>query len=218
MFGERLRKAADFIGGQAELSRKTGISSRSISDYVQGKADPSRERLVSIAMATGVNIEWLAAGVGTIAWGSDGSHSEGPGDFDFIPMAEAQLSAGDGAFVVADGVRDYYAFRKEWVSRTVGSRENAILVQVIGNSMAPTILENDVVMLDRSQLNIYEGKIYALRMDSTIMVKRLALRPWDKVLIISDNRAEYEPYEADRKDVHVLGQVVWFARTLGRSD
>jgi len=61
-FGERLKKAAEKVGGQAGLARLTGISSRSVSAYVSGKADPSRERLIAMARATGVSVEWLATG------------------------------------------------------------------------------------------------------------------------------------------------------------
>jgi phage repressor protein C with HTH and peptisase S24 domain len=141
-----------------------------------------------------------------------------PEDFEYVPMAKAQLSAGNGAFVLSEEMQGYYAFRKEWLSRAVSSAKNAVLVHVTGNSMAPTIIENDVVMLDTGRRHVYDGKIYALRMDSTVMVKRLALRPADRILIMSDNKEEYEPYEADRKDIQVLGQIVWFARTLVKID
>lgn len=141
-----------------------------------------------------------------------------PEEFDYVPMADVKLSAGGGAFVLSEAMRDYYSFRKDWLSRVLTSKQNAVLVQVTGNSMAPTILEHDVVMLDTGRRHIYDGNIYALRMDSTVMIKRLALRPADKVLVISDNKAEYEPYEAARQDLHVLGQVVWFARTMVKLD
>ncbi|MCK9264046.1 MAG: hypothetical protein M0R18_09515 [Deltaproteobacteria bacterium] len=141
-----------------------------------------------------------------------------PEDFEYVPMAKAQLSAGNDAFVLSEDMQGYYAFRKDWLSRAVSSSRNAVLVHVTGNSMATTIIENDVVMLDTGRRHIYDGKIYALRMDSTVMVKRLALRPADRTLIMSDNKDEYEPYEADRKDIHVLGQIVWFARTLVKTD
>jgi len=141
-----------------------------------------------------------------------------PEEFDYVPMAEVQLSAGNGAFVLSENTEGYYAFRKEWLARTLTSPKNAVLVHVTGNSMAPTIIEDDVVMLDTGRRHVYDGKVYALRMDNTVMVKRLALRPADRILIMSDNKEEYEPYEADRKDIQVLGQIVWFARTLVKID
>lgn len=212
----------------ARIGLTPGVFNRMWVDGIPPKA----QHLVLIAKKTGVSLDWLLTGSGGMKeeeGGQDYSHPSGeviipsaqgpdPEAFDYVPMADTQLSAGGGAFVLSEGMRDYYSFRKEWLSRTLTSKENAVLVQVTGNSMEPTILENDVVMLDTGLRHIFDGKIYALRMDSTIMIKRLALRPADKVLVVSDNKTEYEPYEADRQDIHVLGQVVWFARALVKSD
>jgi len=68
-FGDRLKKAAAKIGGQVELAKKTGISSRSINAYVMGQVDPSRERVIAMAQAAGVSVAWLAAGVGLMHQG-----------------------------------------------------------------------------------------------------------------------------------------------------
>lgn len=70
-FCDRLRKAADLVGGQAELSRRTGISSRSISSYTAGVSDPSRERTVTIARAADVFLLWLATGEGPMRPGQE---------------------------------------------------------------------------------------------------------------------------------------------------
>lgn len=186
------------------------------------------EWALKIASAFNGNTDWIMTGRSS-SFSADESHDHGkaiipkhaapdPEEFDYVPMAEVQLSAGNGAFVLSEDMQEHYAFRKDWLSRTVSSARNAVLVHVTGNSMAPTIIENDVVMLDTGRRHVYDGKIYALRMDNTVMVKRLALRPADRILVISDNKEEYEPYEADRKDIHVLGQIVWFARTLVKTD
>jgi len=34
------------------------------------------------------------------------------------------------------------------------------------------------------------------------------------MLIISDNRHEYEPYEANVKELHIIGQIIFFCRTF----
>ena len=80
--------------------------------------------------------------------------------------------------------------------------------------MAPTIQDGDTVMIDTGRLSIKEGMLYALRFDSTIMVKRLSFRPEGRVMIISDNRTENEPYETDIKNIHIIGQVIFFSRTF----
>lgn len=197
-----------------------GVFTRMWNDGIPPKA----QHLVLIASKENVSIDWLLTGKGEMRPGGavqeelPVQHCFDQEEFDYIPMVEVKLSAGGGAFVQSEGMRDFFAFRKDWLSRTVTSKRNAVLVQVIGNSMAPTILEHDVVMIDTGQCHLYDGKIYALRMDNTVMIKRIAPRPGDKVLVISDNKDEYEPYEASRQDINVLGQVVWFARSLVKND
>ena len=63
-FGERVGIIADLVGGQAELSRRSGISTVSIGSYLKGESDPSRERLVAMASAANVSLFWLATGEG----------------------------------------------------------------------------------------------------------------------------------------------------------
>lgn len=137
-----------------------------------------------------------------------------PEMFDYIPMAEAQLSAGGGCFVLSEDIEGYYAFRKTWLSRVASSAKNLVLMRVQGDSMSPTIQDGDTVMIDTGRLSIKEGMLYALRVNSTIMIKRLSLRLEGKVLIISDNRSEYDPYEAEIKSVNIIGQVIFFSRTF----
>ena len=249
-FGERVRKVADLVGGQAELARRTGISKVTIGSYIAGESEPSRERLIAMANAAGVSLLWLAVGDGPIFIGENEKGaipqktiSTRPGIqempqsqpclvdanghvsiprwdnpdlemFDYVPMAEAQLSAGGGCFVLSEKIEGYYAFRKNWLSRVASSAKNLVLMRVQGGSMAPTIQDGDTVMIDTGRLSIKEGMLYALRFDSTIMIKRLSFRPEGRVLIISDNRSENDPYEADIKNINIIGQVIFFSRTF----
>lgn len=136
------------------------------------------------------------------------------GAFHYVPMAKAKLSAGGGMFVLSEDVSDYYAFRKNWLNRITTSPKNVVLMEVQGNSMAPTILDKDTVMIDTGRLEIIEGMIYAIRLDHTIMIKRLTHRPGGIINVISDNKEEYETYQADRKDIHIIGQIIFFSRDL----
>lgn len=240
-FGDRVRIAADSIGGQAELSRRTGISKVSLAAYISGDSEPSRERLIAIAKAAKVGLLWLALGEGpmraedNIPPKTEASRQPEPQScvvdasgrvtvprwqdpdpemFDYIPMIEAHLSAGGGCFVISEEVEGYYAFRKSWLSRVASGIKNLVLMRVHGDSMSPTLQDGDTVMIDTGCLSIKEGMMYALRFDSTIMVKRLAFRPGGRIQIISDNRQEYDPFEVETKELHILGQIIFFCRTF----
>ena len=74
-------------------------------------------------------------------------------------------------------------------------------MRVLGDSMSPTIQEDDTVLIDIVKKTIKEGMIYAIRFDSTVLIKRRTFQPGGKILIISDNRQEYE---AEMKDLHII--------------
>ena len=134
--------------------------------------------------------------------------------FDYVPMVETQLSAGGGCFVLSEHVEGYYAFRKSWLHRIASSMKSLVLMRVQGRSMDPTIQDGDTVMIDTGRQVIKEGLLYALRFDSTVMIKRLSFRPGGRIQVISDNRQEYDPFEADLSELHVIGQIVFFCRTF----
>lgn len=66
-FQERMNILAERVGGFAILARKSGLSRRVLDKYRNGESDPSRLRLVALAAAAGVSVEWLATGTGEIA-------------------------------------------------------------------------------------------------------------------------------------------------------
>jgi phage repressor protein C with HTH and peptisase S24 domain len=138
--------------------------------------------------------------------------------YDFIPMAEAHLSTGGGAFVLSESVKNYFAFRKDWLRKVATSVRNLVLMNVRGHSMEPTIQEGDTVLIDTGRKRIYDGCIYALGQGETVVIKRLELLAGMRVRIISDNRTEFPPYEVPLRDLRILGQIIWYARELIKRD
>jgi transcriptional regulator with XRE-family HTH domain len=62
-FPERLRwKRNQFGYGQHELSKVSRVSVRSITDYENGKSEPSQENLRALAGALKVSMDWLVGG------------------------------------------------------------------------------------------------------------------------------------------------------------
>lgn len=80
--------------------------------------------------------------------------------------------------------------------------------------MYPTIQAKDTVLIDTGRKHIKDGKIFALRVEDAVMIKRLSFRLGGKTMVISDKRKEFDPFEADIADFHVLGQVIFFSRVL----
>ena len=72
---DRARKAREFAGfEQSELAKLTGMSRTTVARIEQGKGKPRKPTLLAIAVATGVNYDWLETGK-TPAGGNSGGNS-----------------------------------------------------------------------------------------------------------------------------------------------
>ncbi len=67
-FGRRMRNTADKVGGISALSRRSGVATRTIKGYIDGENDPSRKKLIALAKAANVMVEWLATGRGSMQY------------------------------------------------------------------------------------------------------------------------------------------------------
>ncbi len=239
--GERLKTIRN-NESQKEFGARFGVDLNTIGRYETGITTPKADFIAAVCTTYEINPSWLLFGKGSMHEGKAppiiATNSEQPPEntplynfdsgqvaipqwqnpdpemFDYIPMAETQLSAGGGAFVISEEIEGYYAFRKSWLRRVASSTKNLVLMRVMGDSMSPTIQEDDTVMIDIGKKSIKEGMLYAIRFDSTVMIKRLAFRPGGRILIMSDNRLEYESYEAELRDLHIIGQIIFFCRTF----
>jgi len=137
------------------------------------------------------------------------------GKYVYVPQVTGRISAGSGR-VPEEDAEVRVAFRREWIRRK-GDADQMVLIKVEGDSMEPTLMSGDLVLVDRGRAFISpDGGVYAIALDDTIMVKRVqVLHPIDKLRIISDNK-KYDPIEIPVDQVKVNGKVIWFARELER--
>ena len=135
------------------------------------------------------------------------------GRYVYVPQVSGKISAGMGR-VPEEDEEVRVAFRREWIRRK-GDARDMVLIKVAGDSMEPTLLAGDLVMVDRGR-NYFDpqGGIYAIALDDIIMVKRIQILD-DQVRIISDNK-KYEVFEVPADRVKINGKVIWFARELER--
>lgn len=138
----------------------------------------------------------------------------------FVPLVEGQISAGKG-LMAQNHIVDFIPFSKEWLQRK-GDVSKMVLIRVSGDSMYPTLQNNDLVLIDTSKRHIdSQGGIYAIAIEDEILIKRACYvfeetKPGiltKKVKIISDNPV-YEPLKFNLKDVVVNGKAIWYGREL----
>jgi len=209
--GKRIKELRGEMA-RPEFADLFGVTRNTIQRYENEERTPDGVFIAALCNYFKIRSDWLV--LGEEPRQKEALKPDRSMDYDYIPMVEAKLSAGGGSFVESEGVQGFYAFRKDWLSRVTTSVRGLVLMRVTGDSMYPTIQENDTVLVDLNRREVKEGKIYAIRYDHTVIIKRLAYRPGEKLVVISDNKTDYEPYEVAVKDLHIIGQVIFFSRSL----
>ena len=135
-------------------------------------------------------------------------------DYIFVPKVTAVAGAG-ASFEVDDTTTGLYAFRREFLNREHIHTTNLVMRQVRGDSMEPLIREGDTVLVDQTDTTPEDGKIYVLRIDDALMVKRMEKIPggW-KVKSDNPERGCYDLRGEELDSMYIFGRVRWFGRVL----
>jgi phage repressor protein C with HTH and peptisase S24 domain len=144
------------------------------------------------------------------------------GEFVMIPRLDVHLSAGGGRDQVEiDLVKDNpQAFRTEWIRQHAPEARKLAAMRASGESMEPTVYDGDSLLVDTSQTDVVDGKVYALWYDGGERVKRLFRLPGGGLRIKSDNPShgtiELGPDYGGH--VRVIGRVVHRSSTAEAMD
>ena len=135
-----------------------------------------------------------------------------------VPRLDVGASAGHGALPGEERSRSSLAFDAGWLRR-LGTGDVRLLstIRVEGDSMIPTLADGDEIMVDRGDAaeRLRDG-IYVLRLDETLMVKRLAVNPSARTISISSDNAAYPGWpDCPSGTIDVVGRVVWAGRRVG---
>ncbi|QJT15225.1 helix-turn-helix transcriptional regulator [Aeromonas sp. 2692-1] len=218
LFRDRLKEA---IGEETvrSFSRKCGLSEATLRDYLKGSSYPTLDRLNKIAITSDRKMAWLI--------GEESGVQESVAkyvvsdvfldEFALIPGYRVQVSAGHGA--LSQGETEPYrhlAFRRKWLKWRGFNEKELVIVWSKGDSMEPTISNNDTLVVHLGRTRPVDGHIYVVRNDDQLWVKRLQVLPhaW---LLISDNSL-YKEIEVPKDEQHtfeVIGQVVHISHDVG---
>ncbi len=210
-FIERLDRAISKVGGVKRISAKSGLSTGALYKYLRGESDPSRERLVRIAKATGTDLDWLATGAGGERVSVRHKTTV------HIPRYDLRLSAGPGALPDRVAYIDDIPFTSEFIRKRLHrANVNGLMIfEAVGDSMLPTIADSDLVMADTKKTDLQDG-LYAFTLGDEARIKRLR-RLVSGIEIRSDNTELYPPEvlpaEASEQ-LQLLGRIVWIGRTV----
>lgn len=133
-----------------------------------------------------------------------------PSNTRLVPVMDISASAGFGAMVEYEAVAYSLAFPPDYLAKvTRSSPKNLSIISVKGDSMEPSLKDDDIVMVDVSKRNLgYDGMFVVRHMD-VLKVKRLRLSPdRSTITLISDNQA-YAPEVWPAEEIEVIGRVIW---------
>lgn len=208
---------------QAAFAEKLGVHKNSLGNYERENRTPDAGFLAKL-IANGYDCNWLLTGVGEPRLKKVGQSPRYDGeqpsnfeeDFALIPGYNVQVAAGHGSIAGDEAPTRELAFRRKWL-RFRGFKEGDLaLVFAKGDSMEPTISDNETVMVDTSEKKLRDGHIYVIRNGDHLLVKRVQTLWNDGVQLLSDNK-EYTPQEIPKPDLEaleVIGKVVWVGKDL----
>ena len=243
-FTERIRT---LVGGipVARYARECGINESALRSYLGGKSEPGLFNLQKIVAHSGVEWGWLCDAAASEPYlfpdqaatviTTDGNAVQHAVEYrssltaDYVELPLYDITAGAGAGKWNDNVRikSRLAFRRDWLSTTVGSGNNLSLITVDGDSMEPTLKSGSVVMIrDNDTFNFNDG-IYFMLHNGRHVIKRLQRKAINSIgngktevaiSVMSDNPA-YPPVDVTlrQETIHennILGRAVWLGVKL----
>jgi phage repressor protein C with HTH and peptisase S24 domain len=212
---ERLKKLGI---SQAELARRVKISQPTINALIRGGSTSSKH-LHRIAAELETSPAWLAGETDddapvTVAPSALDALAEKL-DLAVIPELELGYSMGGGAVFDQYEQRGVVPFQREWLRTMMrGAVADLFVARGEGDSMQPTLLDGDIVLIDTAQRDIrQQDRIWAISYGDLGMIKRVRRTPRGGYLLLSDNPA-VPPIDCADEEMHVVGRVIWIGRRI----
>lgn len=133
----------------------------------------------------------------------------------YIPEHDVRASAGPGAIVDGETEIEKWPLPKNYVRNVLSLRSsNLAIIEVIGDSMDPTLKSGDKIMIDLHDKNVSLPGVFALYDGDATVVKRVERIPGTDTLRIRSDNPLHGAYDVPVELVHIAGRVVWFGRRL----
>ena len=233
--GQRLLKARKLRGlSQLQLAVGTNNTRPLISMVEHGRSNLSVANLLAAAKALGVSVDFLC-GLTTdptparqlakelansttrvrdleeqktyVATADDGG--------DYVGVSELAGAAGGGAVVDHERITGRVKFRREWLSRHGLVAGECRVIQVLGESMEPTLVDGCSILVNQAGRRRRVERIFVVRTEDGLVVKRAGKDRAGTWQLVSDNpNKQAWPTVPWPDDAPVIGEVKWAARTF----
>lgn len=199
------------------LEKETGISSSSISHYANGLREPDIEKIKILAKALAVPAGYFFEEVdineeqnpyvpveAVVHWGVAPPEATNPQNFTFIPIFESRAAATPAIVEISRDVVDGWLC----IPKTNSTESTWHAFKVQGDSMAPYLLENDLVIVQPYTIPpdyLHPDKIYLVQMiddngNTGLMLKKAIIK--DHYLFLTSYNSEYQPLIVDLQSIN----------------
>lgn len=224
--GTRIKKAREALGmTQVSLARAVGVSQQAVMELESGRAQGTKHG-AKFARALGQDPLWLETGDGRIREPAKAKRQARTdpqeqvpelADYERVPLYDMRLTTGRNAFANTAAAIGFELFASAWLRQVTSSPFSQLAaVAMSGDSMEPTLGHGDHALVDTAQHNLKREGIYVLKLEHTLLIRRVTMHPATKRLTIAADNARYQPYtDLDPDALEALGRVIWIGRTLG---
>ena len=227
---KRRRREMNFT--QQQVADAVGVNRVTVTNWEKGDTNPKGKNLSRLAQTLLCEQNWVlyGASIGKAAMTANmaallstvkqDNPEEDPSESDHVKIKRfnVELSAGHGASIDDESVIDELYFRKDWIESLKLNIDHLVVLHARGDSMAPRIQHGDVVLTDLSDTKIQDGKVYAIRIEDQLIIKRIHMHYNGSLIIHSDNNSpEYcdmPVAKVNVPDINILGRVLWVAGLL----
>jgi phage repressor protein C with HTH and peptisase S24 domain len=194
---------------QSELARRVSITQGAIAKIVSNNPGGS-SHLHKIARELSTTPGYLTGETDDPSEGAVPAPTERDiaEHLDLVPIASVDQAYGMGATFADDGAEvEVLHFPKTWIEQLTHSAPASLTwARGKGDSMAPTINDNDMVLIDRSERRVEDQDlIWCFTIGDMAMIKRLRVRG-DKVTIMSDNK-DVANDTAHPDEINIIGRI-----------
>lgn len=228
---ERLFSAAKAKGIRNQSALADALHQTPQTVHNWQKRGVSRQAMVDAQRTFGCSASWIESGQGDM-WvpgkepapgdetgaglGREVVHARPgfpPVGYVRLELLNVEASAGRSALPVDQiEVLRHLDVLEEWVRRELRVSGTAARVRIItarGDSMVPTIHENDIVFVDTGVSSLESEGVYVMLWGEHLVIKRLQRLIDGRVAIISDNRQRYDTQYADKgTELQICGRVL----------
>ena len=158
-----------------------------------------------------VRAQALVQAIGESRANYDPSNYE-PSDRSPVRLLEFASAAGVGAEVYDETPVGLLWFRNDWLLSHSIDPEQSNIISVRGESMEPTLPDGCSILVDRKRREPHEGRIYVMRTEDGLVVKRLGWDEKGRWELLSDS-PDWRTTPMS-PGTEIIGEVRWAARTF----